>query len=105
MPFGAVLRLAPLQVDYSGFSTINTQRFGQKFVGKVANPNDILLWHKAAARRAKRDGEEEGALGAHELTRPEALDQARCVCGGWGGVGGEVVVAGCGGWCEVVAGG
>ncbi len=23
------------QVDYSGFSTINTQRFGQKFVGKV----------------------------------------------------------------------
>jgi hypothetical protein len=24
-----------LQVDYSGFSTINPQRFGQKYVGKV----------------------------------------------------------------------
>ena len=53
MPFGAVLRLAPLQVDYSGFSTINTQRFGQKFVGKVANPNDMVLWQQAAARKAK----------------------------------------------------
>ena len=56
MPFGAVLRLAPLQGDYSGFSTINTQRFGQKFVGKVANPNDMVLWQKAAARKAKVGG-------------------------------------------------
>jgi double-strand break repair protein MRE11 len=39
------------QVDYSGFSTINAQRFGQKFVGKVANPQDLLIWHKAAAKR------------------------------------------------------
>lgn len=42
-----------LQVDYTGFSTINAQRFGQKFVGKVANPHDILLWHKAPVRKAK----------------------------------------------------
>lgn len=41
------------QVDYSGFSTINTQRFGQKFVGKVANPHDMVLWQKAPQRRAK----------------------------------------------------
>lgn len=41
------------QVDYTGFSTINAQRFGQKFVGKVANPHDILLWHKAPVRKAK----------------------------------------------------
>jgi len=40
-------------VDYTGFSTINAQRFGQKFVGKVANPHDILLWHKAPVRKAK----------------------------------------------------
>lgn len=33
-------------MDYTGFSTINVQRFGQKFVGKVANPHDVLLWHK-----------------------------------------------------------
>ncbi len=42
-----------MQVDYTGFSTINAQRFGQKFVGKVANPHDILLWHKAPVRKAK----------------------------------------------------
>lgn len=48
-----VLSLPALQVDYTGFSTINAQRFGQKFVGKVANPHDILLWHKAPARKAK----------------------------------------------------
>ena len=42
-----------LQVDYTGFSTINAQRFGQRFVGKVANPHDILLWHKAPVRKAK----------------------------------------------------
>ncbi len=40
-------------MDYTGFSTINAQRFGQKFVGKVANPHDILLWHKAPVRKAK----------------------------------------------------
>ena len=43
----------PLQVDYTGFSTINPQRFGQKFVGKVANPHDMLLWQKAAVKKAK----------------------------------------------------
>jgi hypothetical protein len=30
-----LLPLIRLRVDYSGFSTINSQRFGQKFVGKV----------------------------------------------------------------------
>lgn len=49
----AMLPLVRLRVDYTGFSTINAQRFGQKFVGKVANPHDILLWQKAAARKAK----------------------------------------------------
>jgi len=34
------------QVDYTGFSTVNPQRFGQRFVGRVANPNEILLFHK-----------------------------------------------------------
>ena len=34
-------------------STINAQRFGQKFVSRVANPHDMLLFHKAAARRVK----------------------------------------------------
>ena len=41
------------QVDYTGFTTINVQRFGQKFVGKVANPQELLLFSKAVARAAK----------------------------------------------------
>ena len=45
------LPLIRLKVDYTGFSTINSQRFGQKFVGKVANPHDVLHWHKAAAKK------------------------------------------------------
>jgi double-strand break repair protein MRE11 len=38
-------------VDYTGFTTINSQRFGQRFVGQVANPHDILTWCKSATRR------------------------------------------------------
>ena len=40
-------------MDYTGFTTINTQRFGQRFVGRVANPNDIILWQKALVRKTK----------------------------------------------------
>lgn len=47
------LPLVRLRVDYTGFSTVNTQRFGARFVGRVANPNDVLLWQRAAQRRNK----------------------------------------------------
>ncbi|KAK9814095.1 hypothetical protein WJX72_000558 [[Myrmecia] bisecta] len=67
----AMLPLIRLKVDYSGFSTINAQRFGQKFVGNVANPHDMLLWHKAPVRKAKptEAGPSDAAI------RPEALDE------------------------------
>ena len=48
-----MLPLIRLRVDYTGFSTINAQRFGQQFVGKVANPHDLLLFQKAPARKPK----------------------------------------------------
>lgn len=51
---GLPLPLIRLRVDYTGFSTINSQRFGQKFVSKVANPHDVLHWHKAAARKVAK---------------------------------------------------
>lgn len=44
------LPLIRLRVDYTGFTTIHTLRFGQRFVNRVANPNDILLWHKTTER-------------------------------------------------------
>ncbi|EIE24780.1 DNA repair exonuclease [Coccomyxa subellipsoidea C-169] len=69
------LPLVRLRVDYTGFSTINAQRFGQKFVGRVANPHDMLLFHKAAARKAKPEVGD-GEVSEADL-RPEALDQQR----------------------------
>ncbi len=53
LPPAGRLPLIRLRVDYTGFSTINTQRFGQTYVGKVANPHDMLLFTKAATRKAK----------------------------------------------------
>ncbi|RKP13567.1 Metallo-dependent phosphatase-like protein, partial [Piptocephalis cylindrospora] len=39
--------LIRLKVDYSGgFSTLNTQRFGQQFSDQVANPREILHFHR-----------------------------------------------------------
>jgi double-strand break repair protein MRE11 len=70
------LPLVRLRVDYTGFSTINTQRFGQKFVGKVANPHDIILWQKAPVRRTRAAlAETNNALAA--LRAAAAEDQVR----------------------------
>jgi double-strand break repair protein MRE11 len=52
-PASPKLPLVRLRVDYTGFSTINTQRFGSTFVGRAANPHDIVLWQKAPARKLK----------------------------------------------------
>ena len=69
----APLPLIRLRVDYTGgFGTINAQRFGQKFVGKVANPDDVVQFHKSAARRRK----EEGAAAEAERARAAAEEEA-----------------------------
>ncbi|CAK9274043.1 unnamed protein product [Sphagnum jensenii] len=67
----AMVPLIRVRVDYTGFTTINPQRFGQKFVGKVANPHDILLFTKAAKKRASTDG----PIDEKEKLRPEELNQ------------------------------
>ena len=67
----APLPLIRLRVDYRAAGTINAQRFGQKFVGKVANPNDVVQFHKSAARRAK----EEGAAADAERARAAAEEE------------------------------
>lgn len=38
--------LVRIRVEHNGFSTLNNQRFGAKFVGSVANPSEILLFHR-----------------------------------------------------------
>ncbi|GAB2284579.1 meiotic recombination [Dionaea muscipula] len=64
------LPLVRIKVDYSGFMTINPQRFGQKYVGKVANPQDILIFSKVS-----RKGRTEGKVDDAEKLRPEELNQ------------------------------
>ena len=78
------LPLIRLRVDYGGFSTINAQRFGQKFVGKVANPNDLLQFFKSAARRRREDANDAATAAAAHTTavediigNPTMQDQAR----------------------------
>lgn len=65
------LPLIRIKVDYSGFMTINPQRFGQKYVGKVANPQDILIFSKAAKKRQSLEDKIEDP----EKLRPEELNQ------------------------------
>ncbi|CAH9099414.1 unnamed protein product [Cuscuta europaea] len=64
------LPLVRVKVDYSGFMTINPQRFGQKYVGKVANPQDILIFSKSTKR-----GHNEVKFEDAERLRPEELNQ------------------------------
>ncbi|KAF3969348.1 hypothetical protein CMV_006855 [Castanea mollissima] len=64
------LPLVRIKVDYSGFMTINPQRFGQKYVGKVANPQDILIFSKAS-----RKGRSDAKIDDSERLRPEELNQ------------------------------
>ena len=78
------LPLVRVRVDYTGgFSTINAQRFGQKFVGKVANPNDLLQFFKSAARRKKDENEPSRPGAADEdedeelINNPAVQDQKR----------------------------
>ena len=50
-----------LRVDYTGFSTTNPQRFGQRFVERVANPGSLLHFHRRPIR--KGGGAKEGGDG------------------------------------------
>jgi len=48
------LPLVRLRVDHTGFPRIsNINKFGQKFVGKVANPEELLLFSKQKAQATK----------------------------------------------------
>jgi len=67
-----LLPLVRLKVDTTGVPTMsNPIRFGQDFVGKIANPRDVLVFHRAKKSATRRvvadepelaglDGDEEG---------------------------------------------
>jgi double-strand break repair protein MRE11 len=69
--------LVRLRVDHSGFPTIHPQRFGALFVGKVANPNEILIFTRKKAvegdnvkRKNRADGDDREEL-MHRLMDDE----------------------------------
>nr|CCA22579.1 doublestrand break repair protein putative [Albugo laibachii Nc14] len=69
--------LVRLRVEHSGFPVLHNQRFGAKFVGKVANPNDILLFFRRRATTInKKDGNmrREEVWASHGPIPPARLD-------------------------------
>ena len=72
--------LIRLKVEYSGFATINPHRFGQRFVGRVANPNELLLFHKRrttsshTSSKAAKDAEKDLLL---RTMKPDPLDNLK----------------------------
>ena len=55
-PQAPPLPLVRLRVDYSGdFQPPNTQRFGQRFIDRLANPRDLLLLHRRRERSTLSD--------------------------------------------------
>jgi len=71
-----VLPLIRLRVEYTGFNLINLSRFGQLFVGKVANPMDILnFFRKKVVVRAGQPNKqlEKDILDA--ATKPDSMDE------------------------------
>ena len=61
--------LVRLRVDYTGYSTTNPQRFGQRFVDRVANPSSMLhFYRKPKPREAKAGDSKDGKRGAGSST-------------------------------------
>lgn len=53
-PLALSLPLVRLKVEHTNFPQINNQKFGRTFMEKVANPTEILLFHRKARREAVR---------------------------------------------------
>ncbi|TDL14993.1 DNA repair exonuclease [Rickenella mellea] len=80
-----MLPLIRLKVDTTGAEMSNPIRFGQEFTGRIANPRDVLVFHrsKRSATKSKgkggADGEDEPVLSIDDpaLTTSEKLAKVR----------------------------
>lgn len=68
MPQALRLPLVRLVVDYTGFDIIPRQRFGASYVGRVANPADMIFLKRARTVGRALAEEEEGEGGARSGT-------------------------------------
>jgi double-strand break repair protein MRE11 len=82
-----MLPLVRLKVDTTGFaeSMSNPVRFGQEFYGRIANPRDVLIFHRskrsgtgggAGTNRAKAE-QPELSIDDPDLTISEKLNRVR----------------------------
>ena len=69
--------LIRLKVEYSGFTTFNPQRFGQKFVRAVANPKDILHFYRKRASHVPATTKKAPFDAASAMQLPDKLENVR----------------------------
>lgn len=66
------LPLIRLRVEHTHFPVLNLQRFGEKFKGKAANPNDLVYFYKRRKVREKtQKNEGSGELNDEDLELPD----------------------------------
>lgn len=66
--------LLRLKVDYTGFSTLNPQKFGARFVERVANPSSMLKFHRSN-KGAKTTKESTGGKEGGKRKMASELDE------------------------------
>jgi double-strand break repair protein MRE11 len=78
--------LVRIRVEHSGFTSLNNQRFGAKFVGAVANPDDVLLFHRKKevnthAKASKKRTSMQKPIAPEELERTNMEDLVKELLG------------------------
>jgi len=72
--------LVRLKVEHSGFSTLNNQRFGSRFVKEVANPSDILCFHRKRSTDGPKGSTAKGnRTNANSLSEPSYPDELNAI--------------------------
>ena len=66
--------LVRLRVESEGFATLNVQRFGQKFVGNVANPSDLLLFSRTRKEKSSLSGMKGDAVQGISRSEAQGVD-------------------------------
>jgi len=67
--------LIRLKVDRHGFQTINTQRLGAQFVGDVANPSDLVLFHQRRTATEAKSSSAKSPSASDSRMQPTLADE------------------------------
>jgi len=62
-------------VEHSGFTSLNNQRFGARYVGDVANPSDLLLFHRKKDMKASAGPTKKRGAGLKVPIVPQELEK------------------------------